>query len=224
MGENLNLGTNQQDPVIQLSQVADNLRDQNWENQFLKALTESNLTLISDNPVPGPDGWPYLMTEINPDSTESAQKILGWLSTRGMGLVVNPRKDYPDYIFSYGMIWSFRETGLFFQNSSDGHSGIEKNFSIGDLAHAGTPTEKYLPLYVRQILREFFRDQGVLGPKVLLLSKDRIQYDLAFSVESLKNPPESELEGIAEAIGWFLPPHYSILLVSEKDLPPFVDL
>ncbi|HWU44373.1 MAG TPA: hypothetical protein VN132_13070, partial [Bdellovibrio sp.] len=65
---------------------------------------------------------------------------------------------------------------------------------------------------------------AVLRPRILVMSTDRKHYDLAFSLESLGNPPQKEHAGIAEAIGWFLPPHYSIVLVSEKGLPEFVEL
>jgi hypothetical protein len=40
----------------------------------------------------------------------------------------------------------------------------------------------------------------------------------------LGNPPTKEHQGIAEAISWFLPPHYSIVLISETGLPPFAAL
>lgn len=206
-----------------LLNIPDDQRDLNWENQFFVALTESNLNVMSADPQTGPDHWPYLMTESAPDAEEPAQKIIDWLSTRGIGLVVNPMKEYPDYVFSYGMLWHFRETGLFFRPNETNPTGAFQIEPGMDL-HAGEPNPKYLPQYVRNILREFFRDQGVLHPKILVLSTDRKNYDLAFSVESLGNPPQSEHAGIAEAISWFLPPHYSTVLLSEKDLPPFIDL
>jgi hypothetical protein len=53
---------------------------------------------------------------------------------------------------------------------------------------------------VRNILKEFFRDQGVFAPKILVMSSDRVNYDLVFSLESLGNPPVKEHQGIAEAI------------------------
>ena len=101
-------------------QTAEDLRDQAWDEKFFKFLSESNLQIIADDPQQGPDGWPYLICEstskpVNSEfKIDTAQKILHWLSTRGIGLVVNPKKlPYPDYIFSFGMIWSFRETGYF---------------------------------------------------------------------------------------------------------------
>ena len=33
-----------------------------------------------------------------------------------------------------------------------------------------------------------------------------------------------EHAGVAEAIAWFLPPHYSVVLVSETGLPDFISI
>lgn len=198
-------------------------RNEDWENQFLKALTESHIQLMSSDPQYGPDGWPYLMAQTTEAASEPVQNVLHWLSTRGMGLVINPDKEYPDYILTYGMIWSFKETGYFFKKIEDLKNG-RVDLSLQNLAHAGSPSPQYLPDYVRQILREFLRDQGIHAPKILVVSQDNKNYDLAFSLDSLGHPPESEWAGIAEALGWFLPPHYSIVLVSEKDMPPFGSL
>lgn len=209
--------------IISLTQIADEKRDPQWENDFFMELSKSNLKLMSQDPQVGPDGWPYMMTETGADAIEPAQNILQWLATRGMGLVVNPNKDYPDYVFSYGMVWHFRETGLFYRAKPEVSNG---SFELRDGAelHAGDADPRYLPQYVRSIVREFFRDQGVFAPKILVMSSDRVNYDLVFSLESLGNPPVKEHQGIAEAISWFLPPHYSIVLASEKGLPAFFNL
>lgn len=210
--------------LLEIVKVPDELRDTNWENQFFKSLTEGQIALLSQEPITGPDGWPYLLAEVTEKSEsnliEPTQKVLHWLSTRGIGLVINPQREYPDYVFTWGMIWSFRETGFFYKNNPAKKDG-KFEFSTGSIAHAGTLSKSYLPDYARSILKEFFRDQGILGPKVLLMSTDRLNYDLAISLESLGNPPATEHAGIAEAISWFLPPHYSLVLVSEAGLPAF---
>ncbi len=210
--------------------TAEENRNQEWDEQFFKMLSESQLSILSEDPQQGPDGWPYLMTETLTEEgssvsrIDSAQKILNWLSTRGIGLVVNPRRTpYPDYVFSYGMIWSFRETGLFIKYNQiqpskemviDPKSGV----------HAGPPSDAYLPQYARLVMKDFFRDQSVFDAKVLMISTDQLNYDLCFSLESLGNPPASEHEGILEAISWFLPPHYSVAVISEAGLPAFASL
>lgn len=213
--------------------VKDEDRNQAWDDKFFKLLSESSLKIMSQDPQQGPDGWPYLMSETvstNTPSTanapvDSAQKILHWLSTRGIGMVINPKRlPYPDFVLSYGMIWSFRETGYFikFQNQVD----QSKKLTLDDPSKAlyGPPTEQYLPLYVRKVLKDFFRDQTVFDAKILMVSADQTNYDLCFSLESLGNPKAEEHDGILEAISWFLPPHYSLALISEKGLPTFHSL
>lgn len=218
--------------INELCAVEDNLRDQNWENNFLHELSLVNLNLLSADPQTGPDGWPYLFVSLDEQvSAESSQKILRWLSEKGIGLAVNPHKEMPDYILSYGMIWSFRETGYFFKptenrDSTIESSAFEKNgeFKNSKVMDFGDANEAYFPKYARKILREFFRDQGILQVKVLLLSYDKKNYEIVFSLESLGNPPDKEHQGILEAISWFFPPHYEIVLSTEKNLPSFFNL
>lgn len=209
-------------------------RNQTWDEQFFKAFSEAEVRLLSQDPQQGPDGWPYMMCEtISKNNSgselaqiESTQKLFFWLAQRGIGLVVNPqRPSYPDYIFSYGMIWFFRETGYFMRPDL-----VTLQAQIGEVdyqnkkLYTGAPTETYLPQYVRKVLKDFFRDQMVLHPKVLMISTDEKNYDLCFSLESLGNPPDAEHAGIAEAISWFLPTHYSVVLIKKEGLPEFVDL
>lgn len=218
----------------------DEARDQAWDEKFFKLFSESQLRLVLQDPQQGPDGWPYLITEVvlekSPavsDSTdtsaadtsiESAQKILHWLATRGIGLVVNPKRTpYPDFVFTYGMIWSFRETGFFNKYQLQNESS---QLVLEDPKNAlfGEPTVDFLPQYVRKVLKDFFLDQSVFDPKVLMISKDGSNYDLCFSLESLGSPKQEEHDGVLEALSWFLPPHYSLALISEKGLPPFKSL
>lgn len=211
-------------------QTSEENRDQQWDEVFFKLFSECQLNILSDDPQQGPDGWPYLVCETTEtaqtesDRSDSAQKILHWLSTRGIGLVVNPKRlPYPDYVFSYGMIWSFRESGYFIKFQSliaPQEFVVDENTNI----HAGPPSAEYLPSYARGVIRDFMRDQSVFDAKILLLSTDGTDYDLCFSLESLGQPPQSEHAGILEALSWFVPPHYSLALISEKGLPPFQSL
>lgn len=204
----------------QLTQVPDDQRDFQWEERFFAAFVHDKVSVLSPDPQTGPDGWPYLLTETGTGGTEPVAKILRWLSTKGIGLVVNPGKSYPDYVFNFGMLWHFKETGLFTRPPAEVPAGTVA-IEAGQGLLAGEPTKEFLPDYVRSILREFFRDQSLLAVRILVISQDRKHYDLAFSLESLGSPPEKEHQGILEAIGWFLPPHYSLLLVGEKGLPAF---
>lgn len=208
--------------LTELLKTADPSRDVQWEDEFLTRLTEAKLTVLSPDPQTGPDQWPYLLVTTD-EGEEPAQKVLAWLAERGIGLAVNPTKDYPDFVLSYGMIWNFRETGRFIDRRQVPQDGSVE-YRAADLKMSGPPTEQYLPNYARKIMKQFWSDQGVLNPRIQVLSTDGQNFDFAFSLESLGNPPASEHAGIAEAISWFLPPHYSVVLVSEKGLPPFTPL
>ncbi len=203
--------------------VSDADRNHDWENQFFDELLKSKVTLVDEGPQVGPDKWPYLMVETNEAADEPAVKILHWLATKGIGLVVNPRKEYPDYVFPWGMIWNFKETGLFRLNQAPVIQGkVELKNEQGLIV--GEPHPKYLPDYVRGILKQFFMDQGLMMVKIVVLSQDGKHYDLAISVESLGNPPKHEHAGILEALSWFLPTHYSLMLTSEKEVKGFIPL
>lgn len=223
-------------------QINEDERNQAWEEKFFKLLTESNLQILAEDPQTGPDGWPYLICDIattvattqtqsKQAKVDSAQKILHWLSSRGIGLVINSKKlPYPEYVFTFGMIWSFRETGFFIKyqgertknslNKEAMQQQASKQFVIEQNSplKVGAPTVEYLPPYVRAIVKNFLRDQGVFDARILMISVDGENYDLCFSLESLGSPPLAEHEGILEALSWFLPPHYAIALVSESSL------
>lgn len=215
--------------LVEHLKVVEENRNQQWDEKFFKLLSETNLKILTEDPQQGPDGWPYLMAEIfSAPSAEakidSAQRIFHWLSSRGIGLVVNPKRmPYPDYVFSYGMIWSFRETGFFMKYQIETRAK-EIILDQPDQIKAGPPTLEYLPNYVRKVLKDFFTDQSVFDPRILMISTDGLNYDLCFSLESLGSPPDAEHQGILEAIAWFLPPHYSVAIVSEKSIVGFKSL
>ncbi|MFN7906285.1 MAG: hypothetical protein ACK5P5_13985 [Pseudobdellovibrionaceae bacterium] len=205
-----------------LIQIPEASRDHNWEEKFFFEFAKSNVEVANDSPQTGPDGWPYLILQTGDQSEEPAQKIIQWAAERGIGLVLNPTKEYPDYVFTYGMLWNFRKTGRFLSaqmpkmtNLSKFEVNTEKGF------YSGHPTEDYFPDYARKVLRDFFADQKIKDVKILLISSDNKNFDLVFSLESLGVPPTLEHQGILEAISWFMPPHYSLALMSEKGLPPF---
>ncbi len=204
-----------------LLETAVSNRDDAWEAAFLKALPSANLRIVNDAPVAGPDGWPYLL--VSTDGDEPLPNVVRWLVSQGVGLVVNPEKPIPDYVLSYGMIWNFRERGEFFTPNPNVRSGPVE-LQNGQQVFAGPPSESYLPKEVRFVLREFLRQQKIEQPKVLMVSEDQKVWDLAMSLDSLGQPPESEHAGIAEAISWFLPAHYSLVLMKEQTLPGFVEL
>jgi len=201
-------------------------RDFAWEVEFLKGLGKGHLIVSSPEPVPGPDGWPYLMAKTQgAEEAEPTNRIVRWLAERGVGLVINPEKPMPDFVLTYGMVWNFRERGEFLtMAAAPRHRSGAIAFRNNQQIYTGPPSRSYLPDDVRAVLREFFARQRVTSARVLMISEDQVNWDLAFSLESLGQPPASEHAQLAEALSWFLPAHYSVALVSETIAPGFVEL
>lgn len=208
-----------------LLQTPDMLRDEVWEAKFLNQFKSQKLEILNEEPQQGPDSWPYLLVQTSDSETaEPLVKVIDWLVLNGIGMVVNPQKEgYPDYVFSYGMLYNYAISGDFFTPSEVVPTG-QLHFEKGQTLHTGDASKEYFPDFARSLLKTFFAEQGIENMKILLVSKDGQQYDLCFSLEALGNPPEEEYHGILEALSWFFPTHYSLSLVSEKGLPKFFDL
>lgn len=203
-----------------LIQQPESARDAAWENRFLDGFLQARVQVETPEPKTGPDGWPYLLVRTSPEATEPVARVLNWLTGRGIGLAVNAHKMVPDYVFTYGMLWNFKETGRFVVPTPE-RSAAEP----GRKLLMGAPTPKYLPPYVREVLREFLREQRFLRPKILVISsEDYKDVDLAFSLESLGGLGEKDQKTLAEGLAWFLPLHYNVTLVTEQNLPKFGDL
>ena len=207
--------------------VPDDQRDEAWESQFFEQMPKAQFSFLSESPIEGPDGMPYLAVEVVDSDGEPAEKILDWLGEKGVGLAINPNKEQPDYVFSYGMIWNFLLNGEFLTEVEE-NKPKEESFELepGQEMSAGTPSDTYLPKHVRGVFREFLAQQGVHQPKIIMLSQDNENFDLCFSLESLGNPPQEEWNGALQAFSWFFPMHYSFAILSEEMIQgvEFIDL
>lgn len=210
--------------LYELSTKPEGLRDHLWEQNFLQAFVSGNVSLLEDTPKAGPDGWPYMLLKTEKSSAEPTRSLIHWATENGVGLVLNPDKQLPDFIFSFGMLWSFRERGMFIAPVDEEDTSNEVVFSEGEKVHAGEPSSEYLPDYARKIVRTFLKDQGLQDPKFLCISRDQKNYDLFFSLESFGNPDKSEHQGILEALSWFFPNDYALVLAPEKGLPEFFSI
>jgi hypothetical protein len=206
-----------------LIQLPESRRDDQWERQFLDSVLGLKVE-VQDNgqPVYGPDGWPYISVRTG-QGEEPMVRLVSWLAGRGIGLVVNSHKMAPDYVFTYGMLWNFAETGRFiipFEGTAPAGAA-----DLSERPVQGPPTDAYLPPYVRSILKEFLKDQGMPTPRILVAtSRDFKQTDLVWSLESMAAPNAMEQRTLAEALSWFLPLHYTVVFAPEQALKGWVEL
>ena len=180
--------------------IKDKDRDLEWESTFLNIFPKVFIDVDNDLPRQGSDGMCYMLVSTNKNSKETTIKLLNWAYDKGVGIAVNPQKHFPDFIFTYGMIWNFKETNHFLT------SAINAN------------QKPKLPSYVRSILKQFFLDQGAYQVKFTTIKNQKKQFDLCFCASSLGNPPGSEHAGILKALSWFLPQHYPIAIVQNSEI------
>jgi hypothetical protein len=220
-------------PIEFLLSTPPDLRDLIWENQFFEKVFSSPLLILSEEPVNGPDGWPYMIVQTTREEGEDPRRVLAWLQKRGVGVAINPAEfgnaGAPELVVNWGGVWHYCETKILHHVLAPNGSGDFLKENVIELTDKqtffiGNPTQSFLPPYVRNILREFFAQQGQKQVRLCVISKDQMHYDLAFALESLGNPPKAEHEGVLEAVSWFLPSHYSITILPERNLRRFYDL
>ncbi len=204
-------------------EVSDEQRHENWERQSLTLLPSAQLQVLTSEPIEGPDSWPYLYVRVSKEPAEPAIKVIEWLKNRGIGLVIDHKEgqDYPDLVLSWGQVWWLSHRGLWPAVEASEPNSQKQVIEWSSMHTIGQAHPDIWPPWARGILREFLSQQGVPQGKVLAYSRTGEDLELAFSLESLGLPPESEHQGILEAISWFLPPHFTLALLSEKDAPPF---
>ena len=205
---------NSSEKLNQLLQTPLEKRPSNWEEEFLRIFPSCSLRIMHDTPQVGPDRWPYLLVSTNMGD-EPATEVLTWLSSRGIGMALNAHKSEPDYVFPYGMIWNFVHSGRFIE-ARKADSILEEKIMIrpGQQLWIGEPSKTLIPDYVRSILRQFFSDQGLKSVQWAMVSKDQINFDLCFSMQSFGNPSLPEQNQWLKAMSWFLPMHMSIAMFS----------
>lgn len=199
----------------ELLSIKKSLRDDDWEQSFFHALSSAKIRVLNQDPQEGPEGFPYLLiTTYGQGAEESFQRVAHWCADTGVGLVLNPTDEGEDYLFTFGMLWNYKQSGYFFSGwlHEDNDEPMEQ-MVIRQM------TDMYWPQKPRTIFKEFLLQQNILRPKITLFSKTSTSDpELGFSLESLGNPPEREHTGVLEAFSWFFPRHYSLVLVSEKQM------
>jgi hypothetical protein len=205
---------------IQKTAVVDSLlkiprdqRDANWTNHFFAALPDASLAASEQQVFRGPDGMQYfdlhLPEQGKPFEAHCMSALAEHCTNNGLGVVLNPQSDPPDWVFSYGDLWSLRTHGRLMLRQQDGAVGGE-----GDQVLVAAPSEQLLPAWARNVLKSFLKWAGVETPKVALVvsQKSRPAEMLLFNVHA-EDFPQEKFEMLQRLLAWFIPPHLSVVYV-----------
>ncbi len=190
--------------------------------QFLKELPQKKLKVLGEQPVQGPDAWPYLLTEVNPKEGDTFKEVAQWLGQKGVGLVVNPREtEGADAVISYGMIWYYFTSGNLIKENALLIDQVELtpgvSFPVVDFS-------QIIPPAAQNVVKQFLSEQGCLNPEICLIEPKPGHYEVLFAAESLNNAQKADWPALAEAIAWFFPRHFGIQVISRKNFSFFQKL
>jgi hypothetical protein len=120
----------------------------------------------------GPDGFPYLAlylpAENEPFTAFCISHVLDSCLEHGTGIVIAPDKSAPEWVFTYGNLWSLHSYNIFDATPQQSQSG--EALKAGRKVLLAAPSEQFLPPFARHVLKAFLNNAGIASPRVMLVS------------------------------------------------------
>ena len=188
-------------------------RDETWQENFLKAAPRASFACRDPQVLVGPDGFPYFALYI-PEPGQAFESFCiqnlskDFLMENGVGVAINPGPEGVDWVFSYGDIMNWDLNGEFYSPVVQPQSPRDEEPTSLLIAH---PSETYLPMKTRQVLKAFLKQNSVANPKVFLLTQTTeldIMESLVFNLFEEDFETTEAFNTLMQRLTWFLPKHY----------------
>lgn len=213
--------------LTELFKVKGELRDEVWRDAFLANVADASFVCSDPQVISGPDGFPYFVLN-TPEPNKPFQcyvinnMIHDFLLEQGLGVVINPEKGNPDWVFSYGDIVNFHLRNEFYTQSNNWDmQKADEVLESEEKVLVGQPSEYIIPEHTRRILRLFFESLQIKGAKIALLNRpkgEEFSQQLVFNLTPNKFKDREQFNGIMGYVSWFLPKHYSYASMDESTL------
>jgi|SRR6185312_11111896 len=209
-----------------------NQRDAEWIRRFYHAVGEASMTTTADQVLQGPDGFSYFALHMPPPRRDfepfSVSQVLDFCLENSLGIVIEPQPGPPEWVISYGLLWSKKIFGKFDLNV-DPDAGAEAANQLRtpevptqmvgkEAVLVGQPNQSYFPGFARNAVKQFLQQQQIENPGVLLLSNPAQEplETIAFPVfpEDFADP--NQFQGFMQRLAWYFPPHYRLSVVSKN--------
>jgi hypothetical protein len=208
--------------LSELFEVPGENRNDAWENSFFENIGNASFRCGDPQVIMGPDGFPYFQllmpVAYQPFTCHVVDHLVkDYLLENGFGIVVNPDKGNPDWVFSYGDVLNYFLNEEFYSSKSEvqlpEHEVLEKEVQV----LIGQPSESLLPNYTRVVIRNALNKIGIKNVKIFLMHRsDRDFQELVFNITPTKLN-NNELFSLANRIiSWYLPRHYSVCGMDEE--------
>ncbi|MBK8233844.1 MAG: hypothetical protein IT349_06480 [Candidatus Eisenbacteria bacterium] len=197
-------------------------RDADWKKEFFDAIYDAAFELNDPQVLTGPDQFGYFVLKFpqpqKPFQAVSIDLVLDHCLDHGLGIVINPRPNAADWVFTFGNLWARRAYGTFetfVPEPKQPDPSVERQIMVG------TPSEEFVPFYARNTLRRFLTEKVKLEtPKVMMITDPEAAPDqsLAFNVFREECRDDQHFGAIMTYLRWFLPGHYGLVSIP-KDAP-----
>ncbi len=203
-------------------------RDAAWRAQFFSNVAEASFRCGEPQVMRGPDGFDYFTLYI-PEPGKPFQCFVlrqmkdDFLLQHGLGVVINPQPERPQWVFSYGDIVGLHRWNGFIPpdqapSPPTGHS--KEVITKEEKVIIGSPSDDFLPQETRQVIKKFLQDHGLKEPRILLMQRDSKSAgkpELVFALDAEELGGKEQLKQIFERLSWFLPRTFPFAAMSGKD-------
>jgi len=222
------------DIIHKLLQTPKTERNAEWKQQLFANVADAAFRCVVPQMIKGPDDFPYFILFL-PNAYQTFQAFTirhmteDFLLESGYGVVINPKGNQADWVFSYGDIVNFKINGEFYTTITAPQIEEKEMVKKDEELLIAQPPEKYLPKQARAIIRDFLKSMGIEKPQVMLMTRiinGATVPELAFNMQPKDFPTLKHFEFTMEHLSWFLPKHYKIPDFPETGRPGtgFIDL
>jgi len=206
--------------------VAREQRDDAWKINFFENVLDASFKCGDPQVIEGPDGFPYFQLN-TPEPLQEFQCFVlrhmkdDFLLEKGFGVVINPLKGQPDWVFSYGDIVNYHLRNEFYTKSTVWNLPANETIKEEVKVLAGQPSESILPVQTRAVIREFLSGIGINDCKVFLMNRQKPEgylQELVFNLTPDKFQKQEHYEAVMRSIAWYLPRHYTYVAMDESTM------
>lgn len=210
--------------IKQLLSLSKEKRDNEWQKDFFEYLPNACFVTGDPQVTHGPDGFPYFEFYFAPPGYSGnyycIESVLDTVLSQGFGISLHSQKGSAEWVFTYGDLLNYKLTHYFYQLPETDPSPdyiVSKELEQMMIVQ---PSEAFLPLITRDILRSYLNYLGIESPQMLgiIRSSDKDQQpQLAFNIYPEDFKTEEEYKFRLYQLGWFLPKHYIVVGLSKDD-------
>lgn len=208
----------------ELSSIPFENRDIEWQKNLLSNIDDAGLASNDPQVIGGPDGFPYFVLNIPEHNKEFQSFVIkhmipDFILDNGFGIVFNPSKGQPDWVFTHGDLVNYFLRQEFFSESNNWYTQIEDKTQENAELLVGQPSEYILPLQTRNILKKYLGQFTNKEVKILLTNRpsgEEFLQQIVFNLIPGDFESEEHFNGAMQHVGWFLPRHYTYASTAEE--------